>query len=279
MEDVLRIRARSIAWWLAAAVCALSLAPRVAAQQVPGGGSWSPAAGAVGDNTYAGFVDQPTDGASIPQGSLFHVSGWIVDTTAEGWAGIDDVQVLAGGTLLAHAAVAQNRPDVAAATGNPYWAASGFDAVVPSGGLSGGPAMLTVAAHTPGKGTWSKQVSVTIAGSGVVVTSPAVSSALVLTITAPGPGEDVLANNNGILRGIAYDTRTRAELGVGVDRVQVYLDGPRGVADSQTIGTATQDANTWFLAWQPTKYDHVKHHTLFVYAHSNVTGEERLVNR
>jgi hypothetical protein len=273
-----RTLARSTPWWLAAAVCALSLAPAVAAQQVPGADGWSPAAGAAGDNTYQGFIDQPSPGTNIPLGSLFHVSGWIVDTAAQGWAGIDDVQVLNGSTVLAHGSVAQSRPDVAAVTGNPFWAASGFDAVVPSASLPAGPAVLTVAAHTPGKGSWSKQVNVTITGVGAVITSPTTGSGIVLTIIAPAPGEVVVANNNGIVRGVAYDTRTRAELGTGVDRVQVYLDGARGVADSQTLGTATLTDNTWSVAWEPTKYDHVKHHVLWVYAHSSVTGEERLVN-
>jgi hypothetical protein len=111
------------------------------------------------------------------------------------------------------------------------------------------------------------------------VTTGATSSGLILTLFAPAPGEEVVANQNGILRGTAYDTRTRAELGVGVDRVQVYLDGPRGVPGSQNIGTATQDGTAWSLAWEPTHYDSVVHHVLFVYAHSNVTGEERLLNR
>ena len=61
-------------------------------------------------------------------------------------------------------------------------------------------------------------------------------------------------------------------------RNEVCLDGPCGVANSQTLGTAVQTANTWSLAWEPTKFDHVKHHILFVYAHSNVTGEVRLLN-
>ncbi|HLZ25844.1 MAG TPA: hypothetical protein VKV73_00815 [Chloroflexota bacterium] len=277
METFARTMARAARWWLAAA-WALSLAPSIEAQQVAGGGGWSPAANAAGDNTYQGFIDRPGNGDNIPLGSLFHVSGWIVDTTAEGWAGIDDVQVLNGGTLLAHASVAQSRADVASATGNPYWAASGFDAVVPSAGLSAGPANLTVVAHTPGKGSWSKQVSVTVAGGGSVLTSPSTTTGLVLRLIFPGPGDTVLANNNGVINGVAYDTRTRAELGVGVDRVQVCLDGPCGVANSQTLGTAVQTGNTWSLAWQPTKYDHVRHHVLFVYARSNVTGEERLLN-
>lgn len=40
----------------------------------------------------------------------------------------------AGGQLLAHPIIQQNRPDVAAIPGNAYWAASGF-----SGSLSSSP--------------------------------------------------------------------------------------------------------------------------------------------
>jgi len=263
-------------WWVV--VCALSVAVPVQAQEVPGGGGWAPAAGAAGDNTYQGFVDRPADGASFPLGASFHVSGWIVDTLAEGWAGIDDVQVFNGSTSLAHGSVANARPDVAAATGNPFWAASGFDVLVPGGAVQAGPANLTVVAHTPGKGSWSKPVSVAISGGGAVQTS-AVSSGLVLTIVIPGSNENVQANHDGHVRGVAYDTRTRAELGVGVDRVQVFLDGPRGTDGSQDLGIAAQTANTWSLAWEPTKFDHVMHHVLWVYARSSVTGEERLANQ
>ena len=264
---------------LLTALAGLSVSPAVWAQEVPGGGGWSPAASAAGDNTYQGFIDRPSDGASIPLGSTFHVSGWVVDTSAQGWAGIDDVSVQNGGTVLAHGTVGGSRPDVAAATGNPFWGASGFDVVVSSGGMAAGPANLSVVAHTPGKGSWSKPLSVTIAGTGAVLSTPTNSTTgLVLTIITPGFGEDVPANNNGIIRGIAYDTRTRAELGAGVDRVQAYLDGPRDAAGSQTLGSATPTDNSWLITWEPTKYDHVAHHILFVYAHSAVTGEERLIN-
>jgi hypothetical protein len=267
---------RSAGLWLMVAVCALSLAaPGAAAQTIPGG-DWSAGPGAAGDNIYNGFVDNPTAGASISPGASFRVSGWIVDTAAEGWAGIDDVQVLNGGTLLGHVAVGVSRPDVAAATGNPYWANAGFDGIVPSTGLSGA-VTLTVAAHTPGKGTWTKQVAVNVGSGGGVTT--AANTGLVLTIIFPSPSDEIVANDNGTIRGTAYDTRTRAELGVGVDRVEVDLDGPRGQAGSQPLGIAVQTGNTWALAWQPTQYDHVKHHILFVYAHSSVTGEERLLNQ
>ena len=212
----------------------------------------------------------------MPAGAPFHVSGWIVDMAAEGWAGIDGIAVLQrvdapqlgrGGSQPAGCSDSDRQS---------VWAASGFDAVV--AGLAPGAATLTVVAHTPAKGSWSKQVPVNVAGQGAVTTSPTGGSGLVLRLITPA-GEDVIANNNGTIRGVAYDTRTRAELGVGVDRVEVFLDGARGTASSQNLGTATQLGNEWSLAWEPTKYDKVPHHVLWIYARSNVTGEERLLNQ
>ncbi|HYW89740.1 MAG TPA: hypothetical protein VFB50_18345, partial [Chloroflexota bacterium] len=92
------------------------LAPLPASAQTSG---WQPGPGAILDNTYEGFIDVPATGASVST-SGFTVAGWFVDNTAEGWAGADDVQVWlgtmdGGGSMLARASVAQNRPDVAAA--------------------------------------------------------------------------------------------------------------------------------------------------------------------
>src|SRR5437763_13074480 len=104
--------------------------------------AWTPGPGAALDSTYAGFIDVPKNGATVPTGS-FTVAGWFDDTTAQGWAGADDVQVWqgtmdGGGKMLAKAIFAQNRPDVASATGNPYWAASGFGADIPPNSLPTG---------------------------------------------------------------------------------------------------------------------------------------------
>jgi hypothetical protein len=262
-----------------ALVVALLLPEQAAAQEVPGGGGWAPAAGAAGDNTYQGFVDQPQPGSTLPAGAAFRVSGWVVDMAAEGWAGIDDIAVLQGDRVLVHGTVANNRPDVAAVTGNGFWAASGFDALVPAGAVSDGPATLTVVAHTPGKGAWSKQVSVNIGGGGGVITAPSAETGLVLSLLVPGVDELVVGNRNGTVRGVAYDTRTRAELGVGVDRVQVYIDGERDRVGSQFIGEVVPSATTWVMAWEPTRWNTVKHHVMYVYGRSTVTGEERLITR
>lgn len=254
----------------------VSIAASAQAQAVPGGG-WSPASGAAGDNTYVGFIDQPAAGASIPGGASFNVSGWIVDTTADGWAGIDGVQVLLGNTVVGQAAIAQNRPDVAAALNNPFYAASGFQAVI-SNALPAGPQTLTIVAHTPGKGSWSKQVSVNVGGGGgPVAVAPNATTGLVLKLVSPTSDDLIVGNNNGTISGLAYDTRTRAELGIGVDRVSAYLDGAKGTAGSQFLGDATFNGDTWSISWQPTRYNGVSHHILWVYAHSNVTGEEALV--
>jgi hypothetical protein len=253
----------------------LSVAMPVHAQTVPGG-DWSPAAGAAGDNTYVGFIDQPSSGANLVGGASFTVSGWVVDTSAEGWAGIDGVQVMLGSTVIGQAAVAQNRPDVASALGNPFFAASGFNALI-SQALPAGSQTLTVVAHTPGKGSWSKAVTVNVGGGGGVVnTSGTATTGLVLKVVSPTSDDLIVANNNGTITGLAYDTRTRAELGIGVDRVSAYLDGARGTVGSQFLGDATFNGDTWSISWQPTRYNHVQHHILWVYAHSNVTGEEAL---
>ncbi|HEV7664029.1 MAG TPA: hypothetical protein VGQ62_10880 [Chloroflexota bacterium] len=246
------------------------------AQSLPGG-EWMPAAGAAGDNTLKGFIDQPTGGSSLAAGATFAVSGWVVDTTAEGWAGVDDVQVLLGGTVLGHAVVGLSRPDVAGVTGNPYFISSGFRAVV-GGSIPAGMQTLTVLAHTPGRGSWAKTVSVTI-GSGAAVAQPVSATGLVAKIISPRPEDVVVSNNNGTIYGIAYDTRTRAELGIGVDRVQVYMDGPRGEAGSQYFGDASFVGTGWSVSWQPTKYNHILHHNLWVYVRSSVSGEELLLNQ
>lgn len=261
-------------------VVALSvmLATSAQAQSLPGG-DWSPAAGAAGDNTYVGFIDHPTAGASIAAGASFTVSGWIVDTTAEGWAGIDDVQIVLGSTVLAHAAIGLNRPDVAGVLGNPFFAKSGFSAAVASA-LPTGSQTLTVVAHTPDKGSWSRNVTVNVTGGGAPVVVPqGGTTGLVLRITSPTPDDLIVANNNGLITGIAYDTRTRAETGIGVDRVQAFLDGPRGLAGSQPLGDAVFVGDTWSIGWTPTKFNHVQHHILWVYARSSVTGEEIYVQQ
>jgi hypothetical protein len=129
---------------------------------------WLPGPGAVGSSTYDGYIDRPATNTTLVQSGALELSGWFVDTTAQGWAGADDVEIFAGfmndgGTPLARALMAQPRPDVAAALKNPYWAASGWSAAIPTGALFEGSDTLTVYAHSPTRGWWYKQLTITVA--------------------------------------------------------------------------------------------------------------------
>src|SRR4029077_3660887 len=93
---------------------------------------------------------------------------WFVDESAQGWTGVDDIQVWrgvmgsGGSALLAHANLGLSRPDVGAALNNSFWSASGFAAFVPADSLTAGPQTLLVYAHTPDKGWWYPTLPVSV---------------------------------------------------------------------------------------------------------------------
>jgi hypothetical protein len=242
--------------------------------------TWLPGPDATGDATYQGTVDQPTTPNTL--------SGWVVDTTAQGWSGIDDIQIFngimgAGGQMVAHPTFQLDRPDIAASLNNPYFAASGWSGVVSSSSYGPG-FVLYVYAHTPAKGWWYEQVN---------LNRPAVN-------VQPGPRLDIEApsalatvHNNApyIVHGTAYDLSASPAQGTGVDRVQVYLNGDRQsgiyIGDA-TLGQPDQFAGAqagpqfftagWSLQFQPNSWlDTVIDNTitpLTVYARSSVTGQE-----
>jgi hypothetical protein len=264
---------------------AVMLAPAPAlAQQAPPSGSptttdWFQGPNATGDPTLSGTVD--------PQGAPNTLSGWVVDTSAQGWSGIDDVQVFnglmdAGGQMVAHPTIQINRPDVAAALNNPYWAASGWSGnLAPSPYGPGG--VFFVYAHTPSKGWWYQMVTTTLPP--FTFRQPPH-----LDIEQPTPLATVHANAPYTIRGSAYDPAASPAQGTGVDRVQVYLNGDRqsgifigdatlGQRDQFSAQAGPQFANAgWSLQFQPNSwFDTVIDNTqvqMTVYARSSVTGPE-----
>ncbi|MBV9582536.1 MAG: hypothetical protein JO057_28465 [Chloroflexi bacterium] len=122
----------------------------------------------MGASTYIGRVETPRVGQIVNTGNGVLVSGWVADTTAQGWAGIDGVQVWMGdmangGTKLATGSVGLSRPDIADSIGANF-TNSGFSGVVPSSVLSTLPAGnvdLRLYIHTPSKGWWYRQSHVT----------------------------------------------------------------------------------------------------------------------
>lgn len=286
---------------LLAALLVVSATP-AAAQQAPALGGWQPGPGATDDaSPYNGVIDTPAPNASITGGAALLVAGWFVDTTAQGWAGADDVQVFsgamgAGGTLLGKGVVGLSRPDVATALNNPYWAASGWSATI-SGPIGSG--TLSVYIHTPNKGWWSKQVVVTVsagapAPSGIpTVQRTGPGAPPVLVILDPHAGQTVGTETDFEVRGYALDPNAapnQGSQGTGIDQVQVYLNAPRGDPTTTLLGNARlafSDATAaaqygpqfatagWRLTLHTTAL-HANAYTLYVYAHSVVTGQETL---
>jgi hypothetical protein len=211
-----------------------------------------------------------------------------VDTTAQGWSGIDQVQIWSGsmdngGQEVAQAVIQMDRPDVAAALNNPFWTPSGYAANVTLSSFGPG-STLYVYAHTPSKGWWYQTVLVTEPIGGL---SPRPR----LDIEEPTPLGTVHSTQPFTIHGSAYDPAAAPGQGSGVDRVQVYLGGDRksgifigdgtlGSFDKFVAAAAgPQFANSgWQLTFQPNSWlDSITDNQvtqLTVYAHSSVTGQE-----
>jgi hypothetical protein len=250
-------------------------------------------------------IDLPSANATVPTGG-FTVAGWFVDTSADGWAGADDVQVWLGnmggdGHLVFKPNFAQTRPDVGTALGNAFDAASGFFGVVPQGSLGPGPQALSVYVHTPGKGWWFKQVSVNVLSTAAANPTPTAPGPSVsggapptIVIDRPKDSETVLTRSDFDIIGYALDKNAAVNQGVGgsgIDRVSVYVgdrdnggqflgDADLGFSDSIPEGLyGSQFASTgWRLTFHPTQF-HANTYLLFAYAHSVVSGKEDVAVR
>lgn len=262
---------------------------------------WTPGPDATGDNTIVGFIDSPQSGATLTPNADVYVQGWVVDTSATGWSGVDDVQVYLGqadqgGVLVAHAAMGVRRDDVASAFGNPYWATSGFTLSFAQSGFSIGSNMLTIYAHTPNKGSWYTQVQ-------VQVPAPpdrpyADDPLLIVRSVVPSSGVNELDIDHSVsavtIAGYAIDRNmpTSLQLGVGgsgVSVVQFYLDGPRN-GGGAFLGNATLNQQNreatgfgqrflnsgWQMTVHPTDFS-VDKHEFYVYAESAYWPNETLV--
>ena len=256
---------------------------------------WLPGPGAVGDDTYTGFIDQPTPGATVNFNSMVTVSGWVVDQTATGWSGVDGVDVYLGfqeqgAPLLAHAQVGVPRDDVASTFSNPNWGASGFVATFAQNGLGVGSNELTVYLHTPDKGWWYRQVEVRVpappdrpfADDPLVVVRDAIPSLQVSHTT-----------NTLTLRGYAIDRNMPPNVSVGVggsgvSQIQTYLDGPRNsgtLLGSATLGEKNREATGFGERFLMSGFEITVHpsdftvdrHELFIYALSAFWPNETLL--
>ncbi|MGI9146990.1 MAG: Ig-like domain-containing protein [Chloroflexota bacterium] len=257
------------------AVLLVAAVPSASAQSAS---AWSPGPGAILENTYAGFVDVPGGGSSVPGNGSFTVAGWFVDKAAQGWAGADDVQVWlgtmdGGGKMLAKANFAQSRPDVGTALGNPYWSASGFGASIAGSALPAGAQTLNVYVHTGGKGWWFKSVGVTGGGSGTAAaapsapSAPAAGGAPVVVINNPTENQNVSTKADYTVSGSVSDPGN-------IDRIEVWINGERDASSARLLGTTTPGSDgSWSVSFAPTRFAST-HSNLYVYAHNRASNLE-----
>jgi hypothetical protein len=259
------------------------------------GSPWTPGKNAVGDDTFTGVIDAPLSGSTVARNARVVVQGWVVDRTAQGWTGIDGVQIYLGlqdqgGSLLTSATVGQRRDDVAAALGNPFWSAAGFSASFPVSNLNVGSNVLSVYAHTPDRGWWYKQVEIRIQP------LPAIPYAddPLLVVREVLPSLDVdQQTSNLTLRGYVIDRNLPLNTvlgvgGTGVSQVQVYLDGPRqdgiflgnaqmGLTNREATGFGARFLQSgWELTVHPGEFS-VDKHEFFIYAASAYWPNETLL--
>jgi hypothetical protein len=263
---------RSLSAFALLSALLLTAAPPAAAQSA----GWQGGPGAILDNTYIGSIDTPANGQTVSNAGTLTVGGWFVDQQATGWAGADAMQVFLGqmgngGTMLANGVVAQNRPDVAAATGNQFWAASGFSATLQGSSLPAGQQTLNVYMHTGGKGWWYKSVSINVSSAAPAAAAPAPSSSssssggsanTVVEVTNPVEAQNVSTRSDFTIQGTASSD---------VDRIDVYINGEADTG-TQLGEVAPASDGSWSLTFTPTKFAST-HANIYVYAHSRVTGQ------
>jgi hypothetical protein len=104
-----------------------------------------------------------------------------------------------------------------------------------------------------------------------------------IAVANPNPGDNPLPGGY-LMQGKAFDPAASADQGTGVDRVEVFLDDrDRGgllLADARlgVYNPAAAPGSQFALAgWQALVSLPTGVHTLFVYAHSSVTGKESVV--
>jgi hypothetical protein len=239
-----------------------------------------PTSGAVGPTSLVGFVDTPSSGGQVPARGFLAVTGWVVDPSAQGWSGVNTLEVYdgaieAGGRLLGSGSASQSRPDVAQTMGYPYWANSGFSVGINTDDLSWGPRTLHLYAVTGDRGRWLlalnvSKVAQSPSGADKFPTDPEIR------MLDPLPAS-IVRSAPAIMRGLAFDRNTAS--GTGVDRVEVYV-GPRE-AGGRFVGAGALskgygeigfeykdsrfDESGWDLVWDPRQYGNGDR-DLYVYA-------------
>jgi hypothetical protein len=227
-----------------------------------------------------GGIDTPAAGAALAIDRLATLSGWFVDTSAEGWTGADDLQVFSGvmgggGTSLGHGTLGLPRSDIAASLNNAYWSAAGWSAVIDPGALALGDNTLSVYVHTPAKGWWFTQLAVAVVPSGGGISGLLPGAAPpILSVAAPVQDERISIHLPVYrVTGTARDPVAGAR---AIDRVQVWLNGEQNTDNASFIGDADIATDgSWELDFSPWKFTPLTSN-MYVYAHSDLSNRTTL---
>jgi hypothetical protein len=264
---------------IGAAACVL-LVTAVASLAQSTSSNWQAADGGAVDPSLSGVIDAPANGATVGASAPIGVRGWFVDTTAQGWPGASDMQVYVGtrdsGTLVAQGQIGGDRPDVAAALGNPYWASSGWSASVDPSQLPPGQNVLSVYVQTPAKGWFFQQVTVstgaaTASGEMLAPAPGAQGPPPRVAVLTPRDGESVSTSNRGyIVSGTASDATNGAR---GIDWVELWLNGEANTDNAIHLGDADlASGGRWSMVIDAKQFAPINSN-LYAYAHSAVNGK------
>jgi len=237
---------------LAASTLAAAAAPTFAADTP--GNRWASGPAAAGDNTYVGRIETPRTGQKVADGASLLVSGWAADTTAQGWAGFDAMEVWSGdkdaanSKKLAEGSVGLPRADLGDAMGMTF-ARAGFSSVVPASTLTTltpGDTTLGVYLHTPDKGWWHRSVAVHLTAA-----TPASAAATPINVFLRPLDASVISQKQKFekfsLFGYALDqtpitdsqNQTLGSCECGISGVTIYVDK---IDAAHNLGSAAMDA-------------------------------------
>ena len=103
-----------------------------------------------------------------------------------------EVSPAGSGTRLAGAQLGLPRTDVPAVVDNPDWSTAGFAVTIPLSSVPFGATTLTLAAHTPERGTWLSSVQVVVPSLGSVPAA-AVVTPVAMPVVVPTVGPRIRA--------------------------------------------------------------------------------------
>lgn len=220
-------------------------------------------------------IESPAAGSTVS--GTVAINGWAIDRNAASGPGVDLVHVYLEpypqGAFLGAANYGAARPDVASFFSSSEFTGSGWSFSWDSRAASAGAHTLVLYAHSAVTDRWTE--------SRLSIAVGALDGPL---LGVDVPTADAQVGGNVSVAGWSID-RTAAS-GTGVDSVQVYLDGPSSSGTflgTPTYGGSRPDVGSffgssrftpsgWVLTWDASRLRQGDRHTLYIYAHSTVTG-------